>query len=150
MDQTKLESKIEATVNIASGFVLSYCVWHAVIYIYGGKAHVPDPFLLTAIFTVTSYIRSYYWRRFFATNIHKAIHKFVKDIICKKGRCEVATPTDKVGRFYFYESTNYSGLYFLKSNPYGDEVRKMLIGNKDDVSDLALLLDAAERKVNNV
>jgi hypothetical protein len=87
MEQTKLESKIESTANIASGFIISYFVWIAVISLSGGKQSVPDPFLLTCIFTVTSWIRSYYWRRFFATGVHKAVHKFVAEYWCAKRKC---------------------------------------------------------------
>ena len=67
MSQTKLESHIEATLNIASGFILSYAVWRWFVnpMMDAGFIVITDYFLITIIFTVTSYIRSYLWRRFF-------------------------------------------------------------------------------------
>lgn len=83
MKQSKLESHLESTANIASGFVLSLLVWTFVVgpLVMAGIFHpnsMRDAFYITAIFTVTSYIRSYVWRRFFNAGIHKQIHKFIK------------------------------------------------------------------------
>jgi hypothetical protein len=77
MEQTRLESSLEAGLNTLSGFWISYFVWISIIHLSGGPAYVPDPLLLTTIFTVTSLIRSYVWRRFFNNGIHKAVHKLV-------------------------------------------------------------------------
>lgn len=88
MKQTKLESSIESSMNVLSGFWISYFVWIGVIYLSGGKEHVPDPFLLTCIFTVSSLIRSYVWRRFFNRGLHKAVHKFVTGVWCERFNCK--------------------------------------------------------------
>ena len=81
--QSKLESHLEATLNILSGFFISLLVWMYAVgplikagYIVVGPAG--DALAITAIFTVTSYIRSYVWRRFFSNDIHKAVHAGVK------------------------------------------------------------------------
>lgn len=79
MKQSKLESSLEATVNIASGFVISLLVWQFFVapLINAGfidVGHVSDSLLITSIFTVSSWLRSYIWRRFFNAGMHKFIH----------------------------------------------------------------------------
>lgn len=82
MKQSKLESVIESTANIASGFIISFSVWTFLVgplvaadVFHPTSAH--DAFLITCIFTVTSWLRSYVWRRFFNAGLHKAVHKLV-------------------------------------------------------------------------
>ena len=82
MNQSKLESKIEATVNIGTGFIISWVVWIVLVgplinagYLTVGNAG--DAFIITSIFTVSSWLRSYYWRRFFANNFHTIVHEWV-------------------------------------------------------------------------
>lgn len=83
MNQTKLESKIEATVNIATGFVLSYIVWNIIVYsnIFDIEINQGENLAIVAIFTVTSWLRSYYWRRFFANDFHMWLHAKVKNFL---------------------------------------------------------------------
>jgi len=83
MKQTKVESAIESTANIATGFVISWCVWMFVVtpliqagYLQAGPAH--DAFYITSIFTVTSWLRSYFWRRYFNAGMHKVAHQWAK------------------------------------------------------------------------
>lgn len=83
MKQTKLESHLESGVNIATGFVISWCVWMWVIVPLVAEGLVVigpagDALVVTMIFTVTSYLRSYVWRRFFNAGIHRVIHTLVK------------------------------------------------------------------------
>lgn len=80
MKQSRIESMIEANMNTFSGFLISYFMWIAIIHISGGKQHVPDPFILTSLFTVTSLIRSYVWRRFFNEGLHTVVHRSVTKI----------------------------------------------------------------------
>lgn len=82
MKQSKLESHIESAANITTGFVLSYIVWMVVvgpIVAHGGfdPRSPHDAFLITCIFTITSYIRSYCWRRFFNAGFHNAVHNYL-------------------------------------------------------------------------
>ena len=69
MEQSKLESFIEATLNIASGFIISYYMWLWFVEPIYASYHI-GAFTITSIFTITSFIRSYVWRRFFATKTH--------------------------------------------------------------------------------
>ena len=86
MHQTRLESLLEQTLNITTGFVLAWAVWKWVCepLIYHGILAVDDAFLITCIFTVVSFIRGYLWRRFFNAGAHKAIHEFVGKITEKE------------------------------------------------------------------
>ena len=86
MKQSKLESSIESTMNIASGFIISYFVWMLVIvpltksgYLQVGPAG--DAFIITCIFTVTSWLRSYFWRRYFNAGLHRLAHRWAKELL---------------------------------------------------------------------
>lgn len=74
MGQSKLESVVEATCNIGSGFILSLVVWQ----ILAGIMEIPMPLsrnlVITSIFTVVSLTRSYLWRRYFNTRLRRKIH----------------------------------------------------------------------------
>jgi hypothetical protein len=78
--QSRLESGIEAFINVATGFGVSWAVWVWVVPVIWYDLDPGDPaqaVLLTTVFTVTSLLRSYAWRRFFANNIHKRIHTWL-------------------------------------------------------------------------
>lgn len=78
MRQTKLVSLIEATSNTASGFLLSFFVWHFVGPLFGYEVTWSDNLIFTSIFTVVSILRSYFWRRFFANELHRAVQSRVQ------------------------------------------------------------------------
>jgi hypothetical protein len=83
--QTKLESFLESSASVASGFLLSFVVWQAIAEpLFGYNVTLVDNFWLTTIFTVVSLARQYVWRRFFNAGIHKSIHKFVSNMGKKK------------------------------------------------------------------
>ena len=79
MHQTWLESFLEQTLNITSGFILAWAVYRWVVapLITNGALKYTDAFLITRIFTVVSFIRGLIWRRFFNAGAHKVIHEFV-------------------------------------------------------------------------
>jgi len=88
MEQSKVESHIESTMNMASGFVISFLMWLCVVspLVAGGYlelGHAGDSITITGIFTITSYIRSYLWRRFFAKRLHKTVIKQLKRQVIK-------------------------------------------------------------------
>lgn len=78
MNQTKLESLIETLLNIASGFIVSLVVWWVIAPLYGIPVNISSNLQITGIFTITSIIRSYYWRRFFAIGLHQKISDTLK------------------------------------------------------------------------
>jgi len=75
MNQTKLESVIEVFFNYLSGFILAYFIYDVIV--------IPTPwiknsaFLVIALFTLVSIVRTYFWRRFFNAGLHRMVHKFV-------------------------------------------------------------------------
>lgn len=78
MRQSRLESLIEASLNTASGFVVSLIVWR---FLVAPMMHLPldmaSNLVITSIFTVVSILRSYIWRRFFNAEIHRAITQWL-------------------------------------------------------------------------
>ena len=79
--QTRLESALESSINIATGFVISYLVWLFIVpVLFGQHVSSTDPhvaFWLTCVFTVSSWLRSYVWRRFFNASVHRRIHRWI-------------------------------------------------------------------------
>jgi hypothetical protein len=81
MKQTKLESFLESSASVVSGFLLSFVVWQLIAApLFGYHVTLVDNFWLTSIFTVVSLARQYVWRRFFNAGIHKPIHQFVSNL----------------------------------------------------------------------
>ena len=82
-EQTKLESRIEITVNYISGFILAWFTftWIVTPLVTFEFLLWSNAFSITMIFTVVSILRTYYWRRFFARNLHKVVHKLVRGYI---------------------------------------------------------------------
>jgi len=81
--QSFWESVLETTANIASGFLVSYLVLLYLIPALWPEYNPPATaaFGITMVFTVTSFLRSLGWRRFFNAEVHMAIHKLVRAII---------------------------------------------------------------------
>ena len=78
--QSKLESALEVGVNIASGFVVSYLVWIFIVpVIWSEHASTHGvAFGITVLFTISSVIRGYVWRRLFEREVHKKIHQLFR------------------------------------------------------------------------
>lgn len=72
MAQSKTASGLEASANTLSGYFISLAMW---LYIagplFGYDVSVSKGLGLTLLFTVTSLIRSYVWRRWFTTGINQ-------------------------------------------------------------------------------
>lgn len=81
MNQTRLESLLESIINISSGFLVSLAIWSFVIIpIWNIDTSFSENLTITGIFTISSIIRSYLWRRFFNAGLHKMIrNKLRKD-----------------------------------------------------------------------
>ena len=74
ISQSKIESAIETTLNIGSGFVISLLMWvYVVAPLWGLEVTYLDNFAITSLFTVTSVIRSYVWRRYFNQRLHRRL-----------------------------------------------------------------------------
>lgn len=64
--QSHIDSFMEATCNIAIGFIISWAVWVWVVApLFGFHNGAKTSFLVTCVFTVTSLLRQYILRRLF-------------------------------------------------------------------------------------
>ena len=79
MKQSRLESLLEATINVASGFIIAMLVLHFIVApLWGLDWSLGDNFAVTAIFTSVSVVRGYFWRRFFNAGVHRVVHRVVR------------------------------------------------------------------------
>lgn len=70
MSQTPLASFVEASMNTASGFVVSLLFWaFVVVPIWDLDVTMGENLVITTLFTVLSVARSYIWRRLFNREI---------------------------------------------------------------------------------
>lgn len=66
MAQSKQASALEAVANTLSGYLISLALWMWVAGpLFGYEVTIEKGIGLTMLFTVTSLIRSYVWRRWF-------------------------------------------------------------------------------------
>ncbi len=79
MEQSRTVSAIEAFLNIGSGFLLSIVVWQIVAFGFGIPMPITTNLQITSIFTVVSLLRSYFWRRLFATRLNDSLRKWLGD-----------------------------------------------------------------------
>lgn len=70
-EQPRIHSLAEASLSIASGFVLSFIIWQTVGPWFGYTVTLMDNLGITSIFTIASVIRSYCWRRAFNWYQHR-------------------------------------------------------------------------------
>ena len=81
--QSFWESNLETAINIATGFIVSYLVWVFIVPVFWPQLKSPHSVAIgiTVLFTVSSYLRSLFWRRFFEKDVHKFISKLVRRYI---------------------------------------------------------------------
>jgi hypothetical protein len=72
VSQSRLGSFIEAMINIIIGFAINFTANALVFPLFGWHISTADNFLLGAIYTVISLVRSYTIRRWFNARIHRA------------------------------------------------------------------------------
>lgn len=77
MNQSKTESFIERTVDMASAVAISTAIFE---YVIRDSMDYLSSFQVVMIFTIVSFIRGYFWRRFFNNGLHKAVHNFLLKI----------------------------------------------------------------------
>lgn len=66
MSQSRKHSAIESVANVASGFLVSWAVWVWIASpLFDMPSTVSQSFGITCLFTVSSLLRSYAWRRIF-------------------------------------------------------------------------------------
>lgn len=81
MIQSKIESLIETSLDVGSGFICAMLLWGFVVTpILNIEHNIAQNFAVTSLFTFFSLIRKYYWRRFFAAGIHLIVHEQIKKL----------------------------------------------------------------------
>lgn len=71
MKQTKLESIIEGSLNLGSGFIIALLMWEYIVRPwFGVESNFVDSLSVTLLFTMVSLVRGYLWRRFFNAGLH--------------------------------------------------------------------------------
>jgi len=81
-DQSLLESIIESILDTLSGIGIS---WLAMLYVIplfypDYQPDVGAALGIVLLFTGISLMRKFFWRRVFATGLHRIVHKFVSRI----------------------------------------------------------------------
>lgn len=82
MKDSRMISFIEVLINIASGFALAMLIWQFIIpFFYPHlEPSLAENFNMTAVFTVASVARGYFWRRFFENGFHRTLVKWIKGV----------------------------------------------------------------------
>ena len=76
--QTKTNSFLEQCANIATGFLISWAMWVWVVApLYNYPVEYVTAIEITMIFTVTSFIRGFIWRRLFTVWLDKFFTKIL-------------------------------------------------------------------------
>ena len=68
MKQSKNMSMVETTLNIGSGMVVAWCLtfWILPGMLALALSDMWEATLVTSVYSAASWVRSYFWRRFFA------------------------------------------------------------------------------------
>lgn len=69
--QSRRSSALEASLNTASGFILSWITGLIVFPLFGWSVSPAQNTAVVGIFTVISVVRSYVWRRIFNNQVVK-------------------------------------------------------------------------------
>lgn len=71
MNQTKLGSLIEVSINIAIGFAINFTANILIFPLFGFDLSVGANFLMGVLYTLISVVRSYIIRRWFNAMLHR-------------------------------------------------------------------------------
>lgn len=80
MNQTRLGSLIEATLNTAIGLVINLAAQRVVFPLFGFDPSLAVNFSIAAIFTVISIVRSYVVRRWFNARLQRAAQRMAEAV----------------------------------------------------------------------
>lgn len=81
MQQTRLESLLEVSINVAIGWVVAIITQILVFPLYGFHPTFADQLGISVFFTVVSVARGYVIRRWFNAGIHKLVAQLAKRIL---------------------------------------------------------------------
>lgn len=78
MMQTKVQSFIEATVNVFLGWIVAFTIQLIVFPLYGIHMPMSSNIQISVIFTVAAIVRGYYVRRYFNWRLHAWLQRINK------------------------------------------------------------------------
>jgi hypothetical protein len=78
VNQTRLASLAEATINTAIGFVMSVLLSAVVYPLFGFQVTLAQNLAITAIFTIASIARGYAVRRWFNARIKSLVQRGIQ------------------------------------------------------------------------
>lgn len=78
MSQSKLSSVVEAVINAALGYVISFAAQLVIYPAYGAHFSIVDNIHIGILFLLLSLVRSYVIRRWFDGMIHNTAIKLTK------------------------------------------------------------------------
>ena len=81
MNQTRLESLTEVSINVAIGWVTGIVTQLILFPMFNISVPLSDQFWISIVFTVVSIVRSYAIRRWFNAGIHKLAVEFIRKIV---------------------------------------------------------------------
>ena len=81
MNQTRLQSLIEVCLNVGFGFLVSFCCWPLVAWLFDLPYSTMQNLGITSIFTVLSVTRGYLVRRYFNNSLVKASQSISKRLV---------------------------------------------------------------------
>jgi len=73
--QSRLESVLESTANIATGMMVSFIMGMLVYPLFGFDVSPAQNFWIVIIFTIVSFARSYAWRRWFNGRLVRRLNR---------------------------------------------------------------------------
>ncbi len=81
MEQTRLESLFEVSINVFIGWGLALLTQLIVFPLYGINVTFGEQLGMSSIFTTVAILRGYVIRRWFNAGIHKLVAQFVKKLV---------------------------------------------------------------------
>lgn len=75
--QTRLESFVEAWINVAIGFGINFCANLMILPLFGFAVSLSQTFWIGVMFTAISVVRSYIIRRWAQVHLRKVQHNVV-------------------------------------------------------------------------
>lgn len=78
MNQTRIGSLIEASINVLIGYVINFCANLLILPLIGFHISVAQNLFIGLFYTVISVARSYVVRRWFNARLHRASQALAK------------------------------------------------------------------------
>lgn len=78
MNQSRLESFVEACINVGIGFIVSFTIQLITFPMFGIHVSMGTHLGVITVFTVASVARSYVIRRFFNARLHRLAQRIAR------------------------------------------------------------------------